>query len=212
MEKESLFRSAAVQPPTMGWLQVDLKDKVLEYLNRRIDVAIEDNICFKDRLAGHISTELKLVDEDDYFFNNVLSGCIDHYYSAYPTYYSYMPLQKDTKLHLRSFWVNFQKKHEFNPSHNHSGIFSFAIWMKIPTEYEDQCKLDFLKGVSNKSVSNFEMRYLDILGDIRRYHYYMRSDIEGKMLFFPSKIEHAVYPFYESDGTRISVSGNIFPS
>lgn len=210
MQKEYFFKSAAVQPPTMGWLQVDLNNKVIEYLNRRIDVAIKDNICFKDQLAGHISTELKLVDEDNYFYNNVLSGCIDHYYHAYPAYNSYIP-QKDNKLHLKSFWVNFQKKHEFNPSHNHSGIFSFVIWMKIPTEYEDQCKLDFLKGVANKSVSNFELRFLDILGDIRRYHYYMGSQQEGKMLFFPAKMEHAVYPFYESDGTRISISGNIFP-
>ena len=29
----------------------------------------------------------------------------------------------------------------FFPFHFHGGVYSFAIWMKIPTEWEDQCKL-----------------------------------------------------------------------
>jgi hypothetical protein len=32
---------------------------------------------------------------------------------------------------------------------------------------------------------------------------------EGKIAFFPSKLSHCVYPFYSSDGIRISISGNI---
>ena len=35
-----------------------------------------------------------------------------------------------------------------------------------------------------------------------------RNDI-GKIIFFPSKLNHCVYPFYTSDDTRISISGNI---
>ena len=29
------------------------------------------------------------------------------------------------------------------------------------------------------------------------------------MLFFPAKLMHSVYPFYECDKERISISGNI---
>ena len=29
------------------------------------------------------------------------------------------------------------------------------------------------------------------------------------MLFFPARLKHQVYPFYDNDGERISVSGNI---
>jgi hypothetical protein len=29
------------------------------------------------------------------------------------------------------------------------------------------------------------------------------------MLFFPSKLQHQVYPFYTSNKDRVSVSGNI---
>ena len=33
--------------------------------------------------------------------------------------------------------------------------------------------------------------------------------MEGCMLLFPSLLQHQVYPFYENDGYRISVSGNL---
>ena len=29
------------------------------------------------------------------------------------------------------------------------------------------------------------------------------------MLFFPSSLNHAVYPFYDCDEDRVSISGNI---
>ena len=29
------------------------------------------------------------------------------------------------------------------------------------------------------------------------------------MLFFPSKLNHVVYPFYKCDEERISISGNV---
>ena len=33
---------------------------------------------------------------------------------------------------------------------------------------------------------------------------------EGKMVFFPSALNHQVFPFYESDEERVSISGNIW--
>ena len=35
------------------------------------------------------------------------------------------------------------------------------------------------------------------------------KSFEGKMLMFPAKLQHLVYPFYTSDKERITVSGNI---
>jgi len=32
---------------------------------------------------------------------------------------------------------------------------------------------------------------------------------EGTIIVFPAKMLHCVYPFYTSDGTRISLSGNV---
>ena len=32
---------------------------------------------------------------------------------------------------------------------------------------------------------------------------------EGRMLFFPASLQHQVYPFYECEEERITISGNI---
>ena len=37
----------------------------------------------------------------------------------------------------------------------------------------------------------------------------MDKEVEGKMVLFPSSLKHCVYPFFECDETRISISGNI---
>ena len=112
-------------------------------------------------------------------------------------------------IKLGSLWVNFQQKHEFNPNHTHAGVLSFVIWMQIPyTLAEEQAK-----GPGAKSQANlpgcFELSYTDVLGNI--CHHTIRADKthEKKLLIFPAKLTHCVYPFYTSDDYRISVSGNI---
>ena len=59
------------------------------------------------------------------------------------------------------------------------------------------------------SKSAFKFIHTDNLGQFRHYNYELTPAAEGIMLFFPSKLNHIVYPFYECDEERISVSGNI---
>ena len=42
------------------------------------------------------------------------------------------------------------------------------------------------------------------------FNYELGKNYEGKMLFFPSKLRHEVFPFYNCEEDRISISGNIF--
>ena len=58
-------------------------------------------------------------------------------------------------------------------------------------------------------ISNFSFVYTDILGNIKNYVYQMEKDIEGYMVMFPSRLMHQVFPFYESDKERITISGNV---
>ena len=46
----------------------------------------------------------------------------------------------DQPLVLKSLWVNFQKKYEFNPPHTHDDDLSFVIYTKIPDGLEEECK------------------------------------------------------------------------
>ena len=51
-------------------------------------------------------------------------------------------------------------------------------------------------------------QFARLAGDYTR-KYDLNESHEGTMLFFPAKLRHQVYPFYNCDEERISVSGNI---
>ena len=40
-------------------------------------------------------------------------------------------------------------------------------------------------------------------------NFLLSPEDEGRMLFFPAKLQHQVYPFYGTDKKRITISGNI---
>lgn len=114
-------------------------------------------------------------------------------------------------LSLGGLWVNFQKKGEFNPMHTHNGIWSFVIWLQIPYFIELERKVS--PGRRNDSTNRsgaFEFAYCNILGDICNHGIDADKKYEGHMLLFPSRLNHAVYPFFSSEDYRISVSGNIY--
>lgn len=108
-------------------------------------------------------------------------------------------------------WVNFQRKHEFNPTHSHSGSFSFVLWVKIPytMEEEEQATSYVLK--DRNCAGSFVFQYIDTLGCITPWAIPADKTYEGKMILFPSALNHSVNPFYSSDEFRISISGNLSP-
>ena len=110
---------------------------------------------------------------------------------------------------MDKFWVNYQKQNEFNPPHRHSGVYSFVIWMKIPTKHFEQNQNPISLNSNTSVISSFLFTYTDILGETKEYIYEMNPEMEGTILFFPSKLTHQVLPFYNCDQDRISISGNI---
>ena len=120
-------------------------------------------------------------------------------------------LGPNTQLVLDTLWVNYQYQTEFNPYHDHDSVYSFAIWMKIPYSWEEQKnspKFSDMREI-NRKVGNFEFEYMDTLGGIRQYAYQLSSKDEGTMLFFPARLRHCVYPFFETEEPRISIAGNL---
>ena len=111
---------------------------------------------------------------------------------------------------MREFWVNSSRETEFNPTHNHGGVLSFVIWMKIPTEWQDQYEIPFVEESNTPMASDFQFLYTDILGSIQPMSWPMDPEVSGTMVVFPAMLAHQVYPFFESDGTRISISGNLY--
>ena len=204
LENQNLLsRCKWVVPPNLGWLNYSLDDKEIDYLWKSIENK-KDNI--KDVLAGNISKSFELEDTNDWFFNYTLQPLIDVYANEFKNVGKTVPTLYNHPYTLKMWWVNYQKQYEFNPCHDHTGVYSFVIWLKIPVEFDDQnrdCDSNF------PVRSAFQFHYQNILGETRTFNYELGKKYEGTMLFFPSKLHHSVYPFYNCEEERISISGNI---
>jgi len=106
-------------------------------------------------------------------------------------YFNFPLLTKNLPLKLTKAWFNYQNKNQYVPSHLHDGLFSFVIWLQLPIE------------------SKFIFLYTDILGQTKEKEIILSKKDEETILLFPSKLRHQVYPFFNTDETRISISGNI---
>ena len=208
MDTFDVFTKIPEEP--LGWLETKLPNSVMERLQNYIEVAKKNPTNVKATLAGNISKSLSIEDKDNWFFETILIPLIGKFMECYPVYTENISiLTEDAPYYLNKFWVNFQKENEFNPPHDHCGIFSFVIWVKIPTDWEEQHALPISANSNTPKASDFEFQYTTMLGDITRHRYKLNKKSEGTLLFFPAKLKHTVYPFYNCDKERISISGNI---
>ena len=197
-------------PPNIGWIETRLDKNHIDFLWKRIKEKKEDN--YKKNLAGNISQSFEIEDKNDYFFKEVLSKQAELYFNTYGKHPVRDHSLGSPELKLHGFWVNYQNKHEVNPYHHHGGVYSFAIWIKIPYNWKEQNKLSFLDGIKedDKKAGIFEFEYHDILGGVCNYGYRLEPSMEGCMVFFPAALRHTVYPFYNTDESRVSVAGNLW--
>ena len=196
----------AIRPKNFGWLEKKLSGKEMEYLWKCIDSSKKS---YKEHLAGAIHESNTLNDRSDWFWQHTLMPLCQEYKEQFHNLGSNIPVNQLHPYYLSAWWVNFQKQNEFNPNHHHDGVYSFVIWMKIPTKHFEQNKNPISLKSNSNVISSFEFHHMDILGQMCRYRYEMNPKMEGTMLFFPSKLSHCVYPFYNCDEDRISISGNI---
>ena len=193
-----------------GWLETRLPKSVMNRLQSYIETAKKNPINHNTELVGQISKSLVIEDKDNWFYKTVLDPLILNYMELYPAYAKGINvLTENAPYCLETFWVNFQKENEFNPLHNHSGVFSFVIWVKIPTDWKEQHALPISANSNSPRASDFEFWYNTILGELLYYKYFLDKESEGNMLFFPAKLNHLVHPFYNCDKERVSISGNI---
>jgi hypothetical protein len=52
--------------------------------------------------------------------------------------FNYVTDSKDISLELERMWINVQRKGEFLPLHQHSGVYSFVIWIQAPFKIADE--------------------------------------------------------------------------
>jgi hypothetical protein len=183
----------------------DIIDKLMSELPK-----IDKNKTHNSRLAGNIKEEYTFPKAAD-ILKDYVYALAKRYNEQYNWLRELRLLDNDLPMILseQNVWVNYQQKGEFNPMHNHSGVYSFVIWLKIPYTIEEEQKLLSTK-MSNKPVAgHFEFVYTNIFGQICDNQIPADKNFEGKILFFPAILNHQVYPFYSSDEFRISIAGNL---
>jgi len=194
--------------PNIPIYQSKLPQDIMDILWKYVDRAKEN---FNGDLAGNISKSLVLEDEDEYFFKKVVAPIATLYIShAHSVHWVQQNCTEKMKsISLSKFWVNFQKQNEFNPAHDHTGLISFVIWMKIPTEWRDQHALPICANSNSPSAGDFQIHYSDMLGNHKDCTFNMGKEAEGTIIVFPSQLRHQVYPFYNCEEERVSISGNV---
>jgi hypothetical protein len=198
------------QFPNIGYLSVKLtNEQVAPILDevRELEKDFTTGIVANQGLAGNIKKEFTLVKSKEYIEKLVLPLLIE-----YDKNFHYTPtlrvLTDSLPICLHEAWVNFQEKGEFNPMHNHSGVYSFVLWLQIPYYIQDEINLGPGKLSQHPVAGHFEFQYTSSVGRIMTYAIPADKTFENRLILFPATLTHGVYPFYTSDKYRISVSGN----
>ena len=103
-------------------------------------------------------------------------------------------------LNLHNSWIVNQVAGDFNPPHMHSGVLSAAGWLIIPESLE--------KGEEREEAGWIEWLFADPHPFVNP-KYPFKPQV-GKIMFFPSWLQHQVYPF-RGKGIRRSMSFNVTP-
>jgi len=201
------------EPANLGFVTCKVPDEILKEIKKEVKEIQEDfkkAVDNRHNLVGHINNEYTL-EKSKRFLEPFLLEIGQQYNNRYnyvQTVSGVMSGKISFDLTLDGFWVNFQKKHEFNPMHHHAGVYSFVIWLNLPFNHKDEEAIYPIVNGENRT-SKFTFHYTDILGNLGLYSIPADQDLEGHLVLFPSKLNHSVNPFYTSDDYRISVAGNL---
>ena len=193
--------------PNYGVMQCVLEQEEVDYLWKLVH-KYTPNAKWDGRKLLSIDDEDKqfsMNDDDLYFQNNCLMPAAQKYFDEYGTPFKL----KTTHYHDLSFsrfWGRASNEGEYQSIHDHQGIFTFVVWLTIPfdQEIERSASMGF-----RPEAGDFVIVYPDTCGQLQKKNYVLSKGAEGRMMLFPSDMNHIVYPHYTTKDYRISLAGDI---
>ena len=192
---------------SIGYVQAKLSSECLKQIKDEAKYILENSDKFKKHnkhLAGNL--------EKEYSMQHSKKILMPYLTSLAREFQNYSENNNDEKVYpewfVRDIWINYQKKYEYNPLHNHSGDLSFVLWVQIPYNLENELSHPNCIDSGNPQNSLFKF-VCDFMGSLVTTELYVDKSWEGTIVMFPSSLNHAVNPFYTSDDYRISISGNL---
>lgn len=195
--------------PNLGYITSKLSKDQLQPIQNEIDNIQKDFSkadSASDYLSGLVDHEYNLYESRSHIDNLIQPLCYeyDSIFNLSQKNYTILDQGKWT-IELKELWVNYQKKHEFQSTHKHSGIFSFVIWVKIPFNVDEEISR---YTEASKDVSQFGFSYNNTLGAQERLNLNLSNKDEGMLAVFPAQMPHYVFPFFSSNEYRITIAGN----
>lgn len=199
--------------PNIGYIMVkfdehelaELKSDAQSLISRNFENSVEYNI----NLAGNLEKEYEYNKLD--LIDKLISPGVELYNKEYPILLAqqdYFTKQNLPRIELANCWINFQTKHEFNPFHTHSGVYSFVIWLDIPYNMKHEDAMMSVKNSNSPCAGRFQFLYTNALATLQTMKIETDVYLVNHGVIFPAKMPHVVYPFFTSNSYRISVSGN----
>ena len=193
------------------WIDTRLTEEEMNFLRDAISEENKEDVSKK--LAGNISKSEEIKDKDNWFYETTLKPLTERmFYRDWDVYYKYHVEKEEPlpKFETSSLWVNYQRQYEFNPVHDHGGFYSFVIFVKIPTHWKEQHALSISANSNSPHASDFVFVRSEKNSEMCfTTEFQLSPEDNGRMLFFPAWLKHQVYPFYECEEERITISGNI---
>jgi hypothetical protein len=191
-----------VRLPNPGVLKTRIPVRVFAELTNDLQKQVDAKPRrYNTDLAGHLETELQ------YNINSDFKECVDRLFREYRERFDFYR-NHDYVIDGNS-WVNFQKKHEYNPLHFHLQDISWVIWVTIPYDLEEEMNHPSMVESNYNVASKFQFVYNKLDGGISMYQLDIDQTWEGVLMMFPAYLKHQVYPFQTCDEHRISIAGNI---
>ena len=201
-------------------METGVSKKFLDIINKSADTVLSDDKQsvqwdWSHKLVGKVHKEVRIPmtnkEDSAYCMGVMKSACVNYlkFLIKNNRAYEWIRIAGKEKppaienIHLAQSWIVSQYKNEYNPWHTHSGNFSAVIYLKIPDGMEDHFKNEKRDHYPASGLIDFKFgEKQDMRSDTFLFHPKL-----GKMLLFPSWLNHTVYPFY-CDGERRSMSFN----
>lgn len=193
----------------LGYVIDDVPTHVLDLIHTHCDKAQKLDKSYTKSLMGHIQNSWEVPFDDELIpLVDYLSLLASEY--EIKTGLGAAPEGTRKLFRHQDFWLNHQRKTQFQPPHIHNSDYSFVVWLKVPYSIEDEFEIDF--------VAQSRRSWAGCFGFISPVPFSSNMEItripvdktyEGKVVLFPASLVHTVCPFYTSDDVRVSFAGNL---
>ena len=183
-------------------IKAKIPSEILLGLNKYVDDLVKDSqesekLDYGQNLAGNVSQEFRLginFMKEIKWAEFLASTCQKWLKEGHDI--------SIKKFEIISSWVVKQYENEYNPIHYHSGQISGVGYLKIPEKMGETVQ-------KNKKINhNGKLVLIDGSKKFLCNPTYVITPKVGDFYFFPSYMMHTVYPFYNSQEERRSVSFN----